>query len=239
MIPRHIHYVWVGSALPEKQRSYVETWRATNPDYKLTQWDESNIDFSMPLIQQAYDRRQWSKVADIARLAAVLQHGGIYLDTDFALLKSLDPLLQHQCFYGFQYEFHPTDWIANGAFGAVPGHWFVKKAMDRILSMRSSRLGLERPTAFGPKLITKLLRDEGLRDHMYSPQGTHIRDIFLCPTQVFYPYQAHEEFTEACVRPDTLAAHHWEKSWDKDIPKVLRIARSARNTMRRLFNVAR
>ncbi len=82
MIPKRIHYVWVGGPLPDAQRAYIDSWRETNPDYEFTLWNESNIDFSVNLIRRAYDQRKWAKVADIVRLVAVLQHGGIYLDTD-------------------------------------------------------------------------------------------------------------------------------------------------------------
>lgn len=233
MIPRRLHYVWVGGPLPPKQQAFIDSWRATNPDFEIVEWNESNIDMSQPLIKAAHANRQWSKIADIARLFAVLQQGGIYLDTDFRVLKPLDPLLSHKCFYGFQFDYpHPTDWIANGAFGAEPGHWFIGRALDAILRMPVRRWGWERPTSFGPKLITRLLREAGLKDDMYSRQGAQVRDIFLTPTQVFYPFKYGEEFTNECVQPDTLAAHFWEKSWDKDLPALVRAARSLRNKIR-------
>jgi len=93
MIPKIIHYVWVGSPLPHKQRSYIETWRRAHPSYEVVCWNESNIDLQVPVIRDAYRRRKWSMVADIARLIAVHQHGGICLDTDFEVYKPLDELL--------------------------------------------------------------------------------------------------------------------------------------------------
>lgn len=232
MIPKHIHYVWVGGPLPAEQRAYVDTWRETNPDYQFTLWNESNIDFSIGRIREAYDQKKWSKVADIVRLVAVLKHGGIYLDTDFMLYKSLDSLLHHQCFYGFQTKVPSKDWVANGAFGAVPGHWFVARALARLLSMRSLPGGLERPTTFGPKLITRLLVEEGLKT--YSPSGTYVRDIYLCPTEVFYPYAYGETFQPSCMTPETLAVHFWSKSWETDVPRWVRTAKAIRKHLRKL-----
>ena len=89
MLPKHVHYVWVGGPLPDAQKAYVETWRRANPGYAFTLWNESNIDFSTQIIRKAYDQKKWAKVADIVRLMAVLKHGGIYLNTDFHLFKSL------------------------------------------------------------------------------------------------------------------------------------------------------
>ena len=156
MIPKHIHYVWVGGPLPEAQRSYIESWRQTNPDYEFTLWNESNIDFSINLLSDAYNKRKWAKVADIARLVAILRHGGIYLDTDIQLHRRLDPLLHHRCFFGFQDKERSKDWVANGVIGAEKGHWFIEHALTSLLSIRSLP-GLERPTAFGPKLIFILM----------------------------------------------------------------------------------
>lgn len=162
MIPKCIHYVWVGGPLPEAQSIYIETWRKTNPDYTFILWNENNTDFSVKQIKKAYDQRKWAKVADIVRLVAVLKHGGIYLDTDFRLVKPLDTLLHHRCFFGFQTKQPSKDWVANGAFGALPDHWFIKRALTTVLSIKPLLGALERPTMFGPKLITCLLVKEGL-----------------------------------------------------------------------------
>ena len=71
MIPKRLHYVWVGGTLPDKQRAFIDTWRSSNPDYEIVAWNEDNIDMTLPAIARAYARRRWATVADIARLIAV------------------------------------------------------------------------------------------------------------------------------------------------------------------------
>jgi mannosyltransferase OCH1-like enzyme len=201
-------------------------------------WDESNIDFSIPMIQTAYQRKEWAKVADVVRLLAVAKYGGVYLDTDFKVFKPLDRLLVHNCFYGFQVETASPDWVANGAFGAIPEHWFIQEALTRVLAIRRKPFGLNRPTEFGPKLITALLRKYGLHD--YSRNGLYVRDVFLVPTPVFYPFAWNEQFNERCITDQTLAAHFWaesegrEPSWVSSLPAFLRMARRARIAIRKL-----
>lgn len=233
MIPKIIHYVWVGGELPEKQCSLVETWRSHNPDFEFRFWGERNIDFSIPAVAQAYSQRRWATVSDIVRLSAILNHGGIYLDTDFEARRSFGPLLGESCFFGFQAESHPTDWVGNGFFGAVPDHWFIRKAYARVLAIRSLPLGLDRPTKYGPKLITKLLREDGLA--LYSERGVRVKDIFIHPTGAFYPipWDAPAEGRE--ISPDSYAVHLWERSWQKDMPRLLLLAARANAQIRHVL----
>jgi Glycosyltransferase sugar-binding region containing DXD motif len=226
MIPKRLHYVWVGSTLPARQRGFIDSWRDTNPEFEIVGWNEDNIDMKLPAIARAYARRRWATVADIARLFAVYQQGGIYLDTDFRVYRPLDGLLSHGCFFVFQHEQHPTDWVCNGVFGAVPEHPFIARAIKAALSIKGNPLGLDRPTNYGPKLITRLLREEGLRH--YSPDGVRVSDKFVCPKTMFFPFDHGEEFSEDCLAGDTLAAHFWDRSWAKDIPTPIRWVQSVR-----------
>jgi hypothetical protein len=222
-IPRILHYVWVGGPLPPAQQDYIDTWRATNPDFEIVCWNEQNIDMSPTIISDAYRKRKWAKVADIARLQAVLKMGGIYLDTDFKLFKPLTSMLGHNCFYAFQEKTQSADWVCNGVFGAEKGHWFIKEALDGLYSMTRRPLLPERPTTFGPKHVTRLLRRHGLV--AYSPTGVQVKDIYIAPTPVFFPFHFTEQFTPECVREETLAAHFWEKSWETTVPKPVRVAK--------------
>jgi mannosyltransferase OCH1-like enzyme len=225
MIPKKIHYVWVGGKMPETQERYVESWRAHNPDYELVLWNESNIDFSIDFVARAYKEKKWAKVADFVRLWAVHEHGGIYLDTDVEVVKPLDPLLRHHCFYGFQLEQHPTDWVCNAVFGAEKGHWFIAKALEHLQHSPKALFGIERPTQFGPKLVTRLLRDEGLRS--YSPDGVQVRDIFVLPTQAFYPFTWDQTYSPECITEHTYAVHLWEKNWKASGSNLVRAASAA------------
>jgi hypothetical protein len=236
MIPKIIHYVWVGGPLPSLQREYIDGWRRMNPDYEFVLWNEDNIDFSLDVLNRAYRERKWAKVADIVRLMAIRQRGGIYLDTDIQLYKPLDSLLACSCVFGFQSRQDTPDWVANGMMAAEPGHWFIKRALEELIALRPMPFGLDRPTRYGPKLITRLLREEGLR--RYAAEGVWVKDIFVCPTQYFFPFAFGEEFTPACITTETLGVHFWEKSWEKDVPGWLRVAKSVRDRARRLSNLA-
>jgi len=245
MIPKLLHYVWVGGPLPPLQQNYLDSWRQTNPDFTIICWNEQNIDMSSEIIRTAYQQKKWAKVADVARLQAVQQMGGIYFDTDFRLVRPIDKLLRHKCFFAFQEtDPHSTDWVCNGVFGAEPGHWFVTQVLNGLLEMKPNRLLPERPTSFGPKHVTRLLRQAGLRD--YSNDGVMVKDIFIAPVSWFFPFHFSEEFTEDCITEATLGVHFWEKSWETAVPlyvrvgkKVLQVGRKAarlKNMMLRQFS---
>lgn len=235
VIPKIIHYVWVGGPLPDYQREFVESWRLTNPTYELRLWNEDNIDFSAPMLREAYERRRWSQVADIVRLMAVVECGGIYFDTDVKVLASLDTVLTHKCFYGFQTQSRSAEWIGNAAFGAEPQNPFLRNALDRLLAMEQPPSHAYRPTTYGPRHITNMLFECGLKS--YSPEGVQVGDVFIYPTHVFYPYHWKEHLTPDKIKPDTLGIHVWAKtpSWEQDLHPVMRFARSSRLFARRLL----
>lgn len=212
MIPKLIHWVWVGpKPVPDKVRRLVDGWRALNPDYEIVLWNEANIDFSYRFVQAAYGVRAWNRISDFVRMWALARHGGIYLDTDIELRRPLDPLLNESCFLGFQLEERHPDWVNGAVLGAEPNHWFIQR-LHRYFVERMH--GWEEVGSFyGPGLITKLLLEEGLQQYSDEPQK--VRDITIFPRRHFYPYSWTETFSESCVTPDTFAIHHWDESWAK------------------------
>jgi hypothetical protein len=237
MIPRLLHYVWVGGSLPPHQQSFIDTWKATNPDYEIMAWNDDNIDLSEPVLREAYDNHKWAKVADIVRLMAVAQHGGIYFDTDVKIFAPLDPVLVHPCFYAFQQKERSNEWIGNAAFGATPGHPFIRNALDTLLKIKRPLFGMETPTHYGPRHITRLLMEQGLSE--YSPNGVQAGDVFIYPTQVFYPYHWKERLTDDKITPETLGVHIWSEtpSWVDTMHPVLRLARVSRRSVRSVLNL--
>jgi hypothetical protein len=238
MIPRTLHYVWVGGPVPPQVTRFADSWRRHNPDYDIVHWGEHNIDPTLGdgFVERALRERKWAKVADAVRLWAVREHGGIYLDTDVEVVKPLDSLLGDRCFFGFQVEHDNPDWVCNAAFGAEPGHWFIARALDSVLRTPAGPFGLERPTQFGPKLITRLLREEGL--DRYADGGVMVKDIAVLPTDVFYPFSWEEEFSPACITPRTLAVHFWEKNWKASVSPLARGASAALAACRRGLRAA-
>ena len=95
IIPKKIHYIWFGgNPKTELILKCIESWKKYMPDYEIIEWNESNFTFDNAYAKEAYENKKYAFVSDYARLKVVYEYGGIYLDTDVELVKSLQPLLE-------------------------------------------------------------------------------------------------------------------------------------------------
>ena len=104
MIPKVIHYCWFGHGeKPELARKCIASWKKFCPDYEIIEWNEGNFDVKQNgYTQMCYEEKKYAFLSDYVRLLVVAEYGGIYFDTDVELLKSLDQLLDHEAFFGFE-----------------------------------------------------------------------------------------------------------------------------------------
>lgn len=105
MIPKKIHYVWLGgNPIPDEQQRYMSTWTTLMPDWEIVGWTEQSIaDYCAknhqpsPLSNNHYCRealaaRKYAFVSDYIRLWALEREGGIYMDTDVEVLRPFSEL---------------------------------------------------------------------------------------------------------------------------------------------------
>lgn len=115
-IPKIIHYCWFGrNPLPELAQKCIESWKKYCPDYEIMEWNEDNfpLDFN-DYVKEAYEAKKWAFVSDVARLYALVNYGGIYMDTDVEVLKPLDEFLSLDAFSGFESSgYIPTGIMAS------------------------------------------------------------------------------------------------------------------------------
>ncbi len=108
MIPKIIHYCWFGNG--EKNdviKKCIESWKVNCPDYEIMEWNESNFDVNAyAFTKEAYENKKWAFVSDVARLEALIQYGGFYLDTDVEILQKdiFDKYRQYQNVFAFETE---------------------------------------------------------------------------------------------------------------------------------------
>jgi hypothetical protein len=147
--------------------------------------------------RRAYERSSsLSGKSNIARYEILLRYGGIYIDTDFECLQSLEPLLEGvECFVAWQ-----CDGLANNAIiGAVSSHPFLQDLVDsldeHIRANPRSSLSIMQS---GPYYLTRVLERHP--------------EVTVFPANQFYPYEWHERWRRYERYPDAYAVHHWTLS---------------------------
>ena len=134
MIPKKIHYCWFGKGnLPESAKKYIESWKKYCPDYEIIEWNEENFDInSNEYVRQAYEMKKYAFVTDYVRLYALYNIGGIYMDTDVEVLKSLDSFLENKAFSGFE----DSNLVPTGIMGAEKNNKWIKDLLDEYKDIK-------------------------------------------------------------------------------------------------------
>ena len=129
-IPKNIIYVWVGDKpKPQKVLDCIKTWKEQMPE---TEWNyieinDNTFDISEnKYCQGAYNVKKWAFVSDYLRLKALYEYGGIYMDTDVVVYKSLDEFLKYDFFTGFEQLHYPV----TATMGCIKDNELVKEMLD-------------------------------------------------------------------------------------------------------------
>lgn len=225
MIPKIIHYCWFGhNPLPEDVIKCIESWKKFCPDYEIKQWDESNFDISKrKYTREAYDQKKYAFVSDVARLEIVAQNGGIYLDTDVELIKSLDEMLHLDAFVGIE---SGVDRIATGlGFGATKNHPVFEANLDAYNSrsfMVNGKPDLTTCTSITKNVFTKIFGQILVKKEPITKSTVNgNRSVTILPQDFMAPYNL--ETNKLKITDRTLSIHHYNATWKSKKDKFLRI----------------
>lgn len=206
MIPKVINYCWFGHAEKSKLvHKCIASWRKFCPDYDIIEWNEDNFDVTQhPYLQWCYQNRKWAFLSDFARLLILAEHGGIYLDTDVEVVKSLDGLLGYEAFLGFE----NNENINTGqGFGCIPNHPAVHKMADVYKHLKPDATGNYQITAC-PQLNTQALLPFGL---ILNGQRQTMLGAEILPADYLNPY---DDPTGTLHKTENTYSIHWYgKSW--------------------------
>lgn len=214
-IPKKIHYCWFGgNQIPEKYQTWMESWRKYCPDYEIIEWNESNYNISKNhYMQQAYKSKKWAFVSDYARLDIIYEQGGIYLDTDVELIRSLDELLYQNAFCGFQEDLR----VAFGlGFGAIKNFELIRNILEEYAELDFYEENNNERMKASPFYQTKVLKDFGLKD---NGELQYIKDMTVYPVTVL---SGRSSVGANLKTEHTFAIHHFEGSWLSDEEKLSR-----------------
>ncbi|STO31283.1 Mannosyltransferase OCH1 and related enzymes [Fusobacterium necrogenes] len=209
MIPKKIHYVWLGkNPHPNLMDICINSWREKLPGYEIIEWNEETLNFYEEMeknrfLKECYKRKLWAFLSDYFRIKILYEEGGIYLDTDMQIVKNIDSLLFNEFFIGVESK----EIISAGIIGIVPKHELMKK----ILEFYENDIWNE-PIFTIPDIITRVINKEY---HFQMKEDiTYIADgMVIYPARYFYPYHFTEKFEISCIKNDTYGIHWWGKSW--------------------------
>lgn len=207
MIPKMIHYCWFGKG--EKNNKILEcisSWEKYCPDYQIICWDESNYDIHKnKYIEQAYEKKKWAFVSDYARVDIVYNYGGIYLDTDVELIKTLDSLLKYEMFVGRESE----EYVSCGpGFGAVKGHPYLKEIMEYYEKSTFIKSDGTMDLTSCPVIQTQCLLKHGLKK---CNQYQELPQCVVFQTEVLSPKSF--KTGKLSITHNTISIHHFDMSW--------------------------
>lgn len=179
----------------------MESWKTKLPDYKIIKWDETNFPVNEhPYAKEAYDAEKWAFVSNYVRVWILYNYGGIYLDTDYEIIKGFGKLLEYQAFMGVE----NTEYIGTAVIDAEKGNWLLGTMFDYYNA---------HPFLMGNGNYDMIPNTMVLTDIMCSKgyirgKSTMLDKIYVGERYEFYPVGA-----AGCIEEKTIGIHYFRGSW--------------------------
>ena len=208
MIPKVIHYVWVGgNPLTPLAEKCIESWKKYCPDYEIKRWDETNFDINQnQFCKEAYECKKWAFVSDYIRLKVLHDEGGVYMDTDVEVIKPIDEFLKHKGFSGFECTYK----IPTGIMAAEKKNKWIKLMLDYYKDRPFIK-----PDGTYENMPNVLYMTDLTVEKYNMELDNNFQDI---KDYVFYPNDYFCPTPDSCgegykVTKNTYTIHHFAGSW--------------------------
>ena len=221
-IPKIIHYCWFGNN--EKPRSvlkYIQGWKEKLSDYKFIEWNESNFDIECcNYVSQAYKAKKFAFVADYARLKALYEHGGIYLDTDVEVVQSFNELIEENC-ADLILGFEEKNWVCTSTIIAKKENIFIKYFLNSYMNKQFISNNGKNDTTTNVNIMTNLLIDFGLtQENKTQKLKFKNSTIIVLDQQYFSPMDYINRIDNRTKK--TIVVHHYDITWGKNREFIIR-----------------
>lgn len=207
MIPKVIHYCWFGRGeMPQLAKDCIASWHKYMPDWEYKLWNEDNFDINYnDYTQEAYAAGMYAFVSDVARLYALKEIGGIYLDVDFEVIKPFDELLLHKAFAGFEGSKHTP--VMMGVCASEPNGLWVNEMLEAYSHRHFIKTDGSFDLTTNVQFITGLMIKNGFRA---NGQEQDYKDCHIFPVDYFSPRKT---TGERIVTHNTCCEHKGLNSW--------------------------
>ena len=127
MIPKTIHYIWLGENKPNDHvKKCMQSWRVLQESgWNIKKWDDHSLQQLNPpkVVTAALENKKYAFAADWLRLYVLYLEGGVYLDTDVEIIKKFDDLLTEDTAMLLGYIFDAS--LGTAVIGAEPGNQVI------------------------------------------------------------------------------------------------------------------
>jgi len=207
LIPKKIHFIWLGSPLPNSCQDIVDSWRQFHPGWEIKVWTDSDLaDFHLKN-QASFDKaKEPSQKSDIWRYEILERFGGIYADIDFECFQPFDSLCKEVSFFAGIYVENRLE-INNAIIGSAPHHPIIALCMNRL------------EIVDGDSSYDRILEETGsiyLTKCYLQLALSHIGDAVIFPCGYFYPLPIslqnlkgrRSQLIQQWKKPETMAIHY-------------------------------
>lgn len=253
MIPKKVFYVW---SLSEDKffdvRSQNQTakvaricylsWQQHLGDFDIIELNEESFDFEKHRARSKFfdtciEHKLWAFASDYIRVHALYESGGIYLDTDVQVLKSMADMVNEDGFISLQHWKYDGKYVTEPAImGFKPKHPILKKCIDFYDNDFWDSKANTLPQVF-QLVLKELYGFEGTITQVLSRKDVHVgkeaslfpdeyfrqkiielEDLKIYPEQYFCPkWLTNDDNTEApgykAITDKTYCIHWNNSSW--------------------------
>lgn len=206
-IPKIIHYCWFGDGEKTKlSQKCIQGWKNTLKGYEIIEWNEKNFNININrYVKEAYDCKKYAFVSDYVRLYALLNYGGIYLDTDVEVLRAFDSFLELEAFVGFE----DNELVSTAIIGAKRGNSIIEEWFNTYANRNFLNNGKMNEVT-NVRVFTNLLLKYGLIQNN-TLQRIKNNTITIYPTEYFSPLKFGSKIPKSTK--NTVTIHWFEGTW--------------------------
>lgn len=222
LITKIIHFIWLGSSLPDKYDKFIASWAKYHPDWEIKIWLDQDIeDLNLQNKHLFNASNNYGYKSDLARYEILYRFGGLYVDIDFECLTSFDFLHKNYEFYAGLFPNQGV--LANGVIAAKAGHPILKDCVDKLKSLPQKINGKECARSIqqtsGPHHFTQCALN-------YISRNPRDNRLMVLPAGYFFSFPAFRsadfwlgKLSESDIiayrYPESMAQHFWGCAWVK------------------------
>lgn len=236
-IPNILHFIWLGSAVPQEYAHYQQSWYELHPTWQIVWWTDHPEQFLCNHVctrfkeveQQVRDGKKliivdtrkllfdnrvffdrsmnYGERSDILKWEAVYRFGGVYIDIDFQALAALDDLHYKYDFYTGMQPLDTDSVQLGAALFAARQGHPIMRAC--VLGIKNNQKEVQIIVKTGPIHFT--------RSCVYALEHYPCGVAVALPASYLYPCGYRQRGLNELVwrKPESLAVHQWAGSWLK------------------------